>query len=83
MLMTHLPSHPLTGPAPRHLGSERCLAGLAVTAAIFRLWLRRHRTRRELAELDDHILRDIGVSWADAERERARPFWQPWPWRST
>ncbi len=33
-------------------------------------------TRRLLAELDGHILRDIGLNPWDAAREATRPFWQ-------
>ncbi len=33
------------------------------------------RTRRQLAELDTHGLRDIGLSDADRKRECARRFW--------
>jgi uncharacterized protein YjiS (DUF1127 family) len=40
------------------------------------LWYGRARERRALAELDDHLLRDIGVSRAEAEREITKPFWQ-------
>ncbi len=31
--------------------------------------------RRQLASLDDHILRDIGISREDAEAEASRPLW--------
>ncbi|MFB9150357.1 DUF1127 domain-containing protein [Roseovarius ramblicola] len=33
------------------------------------------RQRRELAQLDDAILADLGLSRHDAQREAARPFW--------
>ncbi len=33
-----------------------------------------HRQRHDLAQLDEHLLRDIGVSRADVERELARPL---------
>jgi uncharacterized protein YjiS (DUF1127 family) len=39
--------------------------------------LRRRRTRRLLAELDDRMLRDIGVSRDEAEYESNKPFWLP------
>jgi uncharacterized protein YjiS (DUF1127 family) len=35
-----------------------------------------HRQRHDLAQLDDHLLRDIGVTRAEVERELARP--QAW-----
>lgn len=39
-------------------------------------WQERARQRRQLAALDDHMLRDIGVSAADVERETRKWFWQ-------
>ena len=33
------------------------------------------RQRRVLARLDDNVLKDIGISRAEAEAEAARPFW--------
>lgn len=36
---------------------------------------RRQRQRFDLATLDDRMLRDIGVSRADADRESRKPFW--------
>ncbi len=33
------------------------------------------RTRRDLKELDDRMLSDIGVSRLDIERESRRRFW--------
>jgi uncharacterized protein YjiS (DUF1127 family) len=40
------------------------------------LWLHRGRSRCALLALDDHALRDIGVSRADAVREGRKPFWR-------
>jgi uncharacterized protein YjiS (DUF1127 family) len=39
-------------------------------------WLDRARQRRHLAELDDRLLRDIGLSRAEVEHEIERPFWR-------
>lgn len=36
----------------------------------------RHGQRRTLAELDDHMLRDIGISRAEAIEEAQKPFWR-------
>ncbi len=41
-----------------------------------RSWAARRRQRRALLELDDSLLRDIGVSRADASEEAAKPFWK-------
>ncbi len=43
--------------------------------AMLRAAWRRHRTRRRLAELDAYALKDIGVSYAEAEAEANKPFW--------
>lgn len=37
---------------------------------------RRQRQRICLARLDDRMLRDMGISRIDAERESAKPFWR-------
>jgi uncharacterized protein YjiS (DUF1127 family) len=39
-------------------------------------WLDSARQRRHLGELDDRLLRDIGLSRAEVEHELSRPFWQ-------
>lgn len=38
-------------------------------------WWRIRRERQQLLELSDHMLRDIGLTRADARCEAARPFW--------
>lgn len=41
-----------------------------------------HRSRARLADLPDHMLRDIGCTRAEAEAEAARPLWDvPDHWR--
>ncbi|KAA3628906.1 MAG: DUF1127 domain-containing protein [Proteobacteria bacterium] len=39
------------------------------------IWQARARQRRDLLDLDDRLLRDIGINRADAEREARKPFW--------
>lgn len=39
-------------------------------------WAERSRTRKTLADLDDHILRDVGLDRRTAHREAHRMFWQ-------
>jgi uncharacterized protein YjiS (DUF1127 family) len=41
-----------------------------------RMAFRRWRTRQRISQLDQHALRDIGVSYAEAEREANKGFWQ-------
>jgi uncharacterized protein YjiS (DUF1127 family) len=39
-------------------------------------WIGRAHQRRALAELDDKMLQDIGITRYDAARECRRPFWR-------
>ncbi|HSR72010.1 MAG TPA: DUF1127 domain-containing protein [Kiloniellales bacterium] len=51
----------------------------ALAAAVSRTlldWQERASQRTQLASLDDHLLKDIGLSRADVERESALPFWR-------
>jgi uncharacterized protein YjiS (DUF1127 family) len=52
------------------------LAWLARGVDASLLWAERARQRRQLAELDDYMLRDIGLSRADVATEVGKPFWQ-------
>jgi uncharacterized protein YjiS (DUF1127 family) len=47
--------------------------GILATLA---LWAERRRQRRALLELDAALLRDIGLSGADAWHESSKPFWR-------
>ncbi len=40
-------------------------------------WMSRFRERRSLNDLSDHLLSDVGLTRDQAEREVAKPFWQP------
>ncbi len=39
-------------------------------------WSSREAQRRHLLELDERLLRDVGLSREDAEAEAAKPFWR-------
>jgi len=41
------------------------------------LWAERRRQRRELLRLPDHVLKDLGISRAEALNEAGKPFWKP------
>lgn len=41
-----------------------------------RIWFERSRQRRALLRLDSYMLKDIGISRCDAEREAAKWFFQ-------
>lgn len=54
-------------------------ATVSVTARVLDIalgWMDRARQRRHLAELDDRLLRDIGISRAEVEAEMSRPVWR-------
>ena len=40
------------------------------------IWIRRHRTRRQFAEVDACILRDCGISEAERFIEINKHFWE-------
>jgi uncharacterized protein YjiS (DUF1127 family) len=40
------------------------------------LWQERARSRRLLQQLDNRMLRDVGLSRCDVDRECAKHFWQ-------
>jgi uncharacterized protein YjiS (DUF1127 family) len=66
-----------TRPTPGLDISLKGLSGLIVKATDTVLdWQERARQRHRLGEMDDHLLRDIGLSRADLEHEAAKPFWR-------
>lgn len=51
---------------------SKVLVRAAVTWA---KWRRTARTRKTLAGLDPHLLRDVGIPYEEALREARKPFW--------
>jgi len=43
---------------------------------VWTLWLRRYQTRKELAELSNWQLKDVGISRVDAWQEGRKSFWK-------
>ncbi len=48
---------------------------LASFLTVISAWDGRARQRRDLADMDAHLLADIGVSRAAADHEASKPFW--------
>ena len=69
------------GPADRP--AERLRAALSSVILTLLRWQELARQRRALARLDDRMLKDLGLTRADALREAGRPFWDDGgePWR--
>ena len=56
---------------------ERVVPSVAVRLAeTLGEWLRRGRSRRLLAQMDDRMLHDIGLSRDAAQGEIEKPFWR-------
>ena len=45
-------------------------------ANLLATWQRRIENRQHLLQLDERLLRDIGISRYDAAKEAAKPFWK-------
>jgi uncharacterized protein YjiS (DUF1127 family) len=56
-------------PGEPGLGDTRRPAGILL------VWQERANQRHALASLEDHMLNDIGLTRAEAQREMAKPFW--------
>jgi uncharacterized protein YjiS (DUF1127 family) len=41
----------------------------------FHVWRERQVSRRELAQLTERDLHDVGLSWSDVVYEAEKPFW--------
>lgn len=69
--------------APETRSPVRQSVGLALRAIIVRIiatlhqWQERARQRQALRELDERMLRDIGLTPSDVDRETRKPFWMP------
>lgn len=74
--------------APKTIGSRRSAqgfvptlvaafdAGLGLMVDALITWQQRRSDRLRLQSMDDHMLRDIGLSRADVEAEATKPFWR-------
>ncbi len=67
------------GVAPRGVTPDAGSAAYSLPVRILDrllLWQARAFQRQALASLDDHLLKDIGVSRSEADREAGKPFWR-------
>lgn len=63
---------PLSHPVPRREPRNLAAAAFGLIAR----WIDRTRQRDALAGLNDHLLRDIGITRVEAAREAEKPFWR-------
>lgn len=68
--MSHSPSHFFSAA----LGGLNRGIGYLLDEAV--AWSERRSQRRELLALPEHLLRDIGISRVEAEREGDKPCWR-------
>lgn len=60
----------------RESAQSRWLQSLNKIATKVREYRENSRQRRQLAQLPDYLLKDIGITRADALKEAEKPFWQ-------
>ena len=49
---------------------------MAAKLDVLNLWIQRHHQRRQLAQLDQRLLKDIGLDVDKAKAEANKPFWK-------
>lgn len=80
--LTHsfLTDSPVPAPRPGRTGTvavpRQRPPRLALAWTLVRDAYRRYRSRAVLSRLDAYQLKDIGLSFAEAENEANKPFWQ-------
>ena len=74
--MSHLTLACSIHPTERRADGHQPGSGLPGMARTARIWAERCRQRTALADLDDRLLDDVGLSREEARREIAKPFWE-------
>ena len=69
-------SKPLTGSNESLSWYKGLYLYLIGAADALLIWYDRSRGRQALLSMDDHLLRDIGLSQADIWDEARKPFWR-------
>ena len=79
--MAHTIDTNLTGAASAHGKSLRAFGKVRLVVSkclrIMMIWQERAEQRHALGELNERMLKDIGISRVDAFREAQKPFWLP------
>lgn len=57
-------------------GLATLIQACAAAFDVIHVWQERARQRHQLLVLDNRMLKDIGLSRVDAEREARKPFWR-------
>jgi uncharacterized protein YjiS (DUF1127 family) len=71
-----LPAQPYSVWHPKQRRARVLVTAIGQASAVVARWIERARQRHALGELDDHLLRDIGITRVDAARESEKPFWR-------
>jgi uncharacterized protein YjiS (DUF1127 family) len=62
-------------PAPAQSG-QRLVEAVAMLGRLLNEWRGRARGRREIAKLDHHAARDLGISLSQMQFEAQKAFWR-------
>jgi uncharacterized protein YjiS (DUF1127 family) len=63
-------------PRPSPKPAESAFAVVEGLLALARVWRERQRTRRQLADMSERELQDIGTCRSEVACEIAQPFWR-------
>lgn len=44
--------------------------------SIMNVWIKRQQQRKQLAQLEQHLLKDVGLTDEQVQREVSKPFWK-------
>lgn len=69
-------SAPSPGSPSGNSHSVMSFPAFACVSRVVGRWMERVRVRRELAGLDDRMLRDMGINRTDVRAETDKPFWR-------
>ncbi len=73
--MSEYCTHTIAARSSHALRAKIRTIGIGIMTVVFE-WQERAEQRHRLAELDERMRKDIGLSWADISREASKPFWR-------